>query len=143
MRVRFCSIAALVGLLLIAGWCEAGVFRHRAARHRSACNPCQLTCAVSCRQPETDQSVPPAPAATAMALGDSLLEKCDFGGAIAAYNKAIGFDPNCAKAYCERGRAYASKDDFDRAFADWSTAARLDPNYAYPHACLGAAYAKA
>jgi tetratricopeptide (TPR) repeat protein len=77
-----------------------------------------------------------------MALGDSLLEKCDFGGAIAAYNKAIGFDPNCAKAYCERGRAYASKDDFDRAFADWSTAARLDPNYAYPHACLGAAYAR-
>jgi tetratricopeptide (TPR) repeat protein len=67
------------------------------------------------------------PAALALARGDTLAEKGDLPGALAAYNTAIEQDPDNPLAYLGRGAAHRNKGDLDRAIADFSEAIRLEP----------------
>ena len=57
------------------------------------------------------------------------------------YTEAIRIDPNCADAYCNRGRAYLTKGDLGNAIADCTEAIRLDPKNAVAYLFRGAAYA--
>ena len=51
----------------------------------------------------------------------------EYDLAMAAYNAAIGGDPNNASGYVNRGLAYLAKGDFDSAIADFNTAIRIAP----------------
>ncbi len=51
----------------------------------------------------------------------------EYDLAMAAYNAAIGGDPNNASGYMNRGLAYLAKGDFDSANADFNTAIRIAP----------------
>jgi len=51
--------------------------------------------------------------------------KGDYDRAIADFSKVIASNPSDAKAYSNRGIAYASKGDYDRAIADFSKAIAL------------------
>jgi len=48
--------------------------------------------------------------------------------AIMDFNKALSLDPNNAKIYLQRGRAYSDKGDNDKAISDFNQALRLAPN---------------
>jgi len=56
----------------------------------------------------------------------TLLEKSDFDGAIADFDRVIGHDPHAAESYNGRGAAWRAKGEFDRAAADFSQAIKLD-----------------
>jgi tetratricopeptide (TPR) repeat protein len=60
--------------------------------------------------------------------GNERLDKEDFQGAIADYNKAIELDPNFALAYSSRGYAYDNLKQWQKAIADYNQAIKLDPN---------------
>jgi Tfp pilus assembly protein PilF len=66
----------------------------------------------------------------------------DLDKRIAEYTQAIKSNPNDAKAYSNRGRAYYGKGDYDKAIADYTQAIRLDPKDAVPYAHRGHAYNK-
>ena len=84
------------------------------------------------RPPMADDS---KSAAEALKRGDSLRERGDLDGAIAAYTEASRLDLRLAVAYHNRGVAYEKKGDHGRAIADFAEALRLDPNDA--EACDG------
>src|SRR4051794_21770034 len=54
--------------------------------------------------------------------GDTLGKKRDYDGAIAAFNKALEYDPDNAGALNLRGLAYGWKGEDDRALADYELA---------------------
>ena len=56
----------------------------------------------------------------------ALLERSDFDGAIADFDRAINLDPNGADSFNGRGAAWRAKGDLDRAEADFSHAIKLD-----------------
>jgi len=66
--------------------------------------------------------------------------KGQYDRAIEDFNKAIALDPNYAKAYTNRGIAYADKGQHDRAIEDYNKAIALDPNYAEAYTNRGVAY---
>ena len=65
-------------------------------------------------------------AAGALKRGDSLQEKGDYDGAIAAYTDSIRLDPKDARAYLSRGWAHVRNDESDKAITDCTVAIRLD-----------------
>src|SRR6266511_3782105 len=73
--------------------------------------------------------------------GNTDINNRDYDRAIAALSEAIRLDPKNARAFNNRGFAYARKGDMDRAIADYNEAIRLDPNYALASANRGIAYA--
>ncbi len=66
-------------------------------------------------------------ATEALKRGDSLREKSDFDGAIAAYTEAIQLDPKLAKAYRYRAFAWRKKGEYAKALADYTHALQLNP----------------
>src|SRR5205823_9248388 len=58
------------------------------------------------------------------------LEKSDWDGAIADFNRVLQFDPKLAKAYNGRGLAKVEKREWDGAMADFNRALQLDPKLA-------------
>ncbi|WP_375195345.1 tetratricopeptide repeat protein [Sphingobium sp.] len=62
----------------------------------------------------------------------------DWGGAIAAFDKAVEVAPKSAEAYLNRGLAYQAQGDDDRALADLDRAVHYAPNAArgYYHRSL-------
>jgi tetratricopeptide (TPR) repeat protein len=73
-------------------------------------------------------------------IGVSEEKKAVYDRAIADFTQAIRLDPANAKAYKERGDAYAGKGDLDRAIANYNQAIRLDPTYAAAYRNRGTAY---
>lgn len=51
--------------------------------------------------------------------------------ALADLNKALGFDPQLAGAYADRGRAYELRGDRDKAIADYRKALSLKSRQTY------------
>jgi tetratricopeptide (TPR) repeat protein len=126
MRRRVCFVVALGGLLFCSGLQDGQALAGPAARLRACSGQRRLMrrhCFYVSAVNDTSDSV-----ASAVALGDQLREKKDWDGAIAAYTKAIGLDPRCAKAFCGRGRALGNKGNLDASMADVNEAIRLDPN---------------
>lgn len=75
----------------------------------------------------------PGPAGRAAAhFADGLLSawQGDFGGAVAAFDRAIEITPRNAAAYLNRGLAYARRGMTERAIADLDRAVRYAPNAA-------------
>jgi tetratricopeptide (TPR) repeat protein len=66
-------------------------------------------------------------------LGDSLLKKRDYEGALAVLNKALELDPDNATVLNSRGLAYFNKGDEDRAMADYDLALQKRPNFPAPY----------
>jgi tetratricopeptide (TPR) repeat protein len=62
-------------------------------------------------------------------LGDSLIKKRDYDGAIAAFNKALEFDPDNVTALNGRGIAYSNKGDDEHALADYDLCLQKRPNF--------------
>jgi len=54
-------------------------------------------------------------------LGDSLLKKRDYDGALAAFNKALELDPDNAVVLNSRGLAYYNRGEEERALAELVT----------------------
>jgi tetratricopeptide (TPR) repeat protein len=65
-------------------------------------------------------------------LGDSLLKKRDYEGALAVLNKALELDPDNATVLNSRGLTYFNKGDEDRAMADFDLALQKRPNFPAP-----------
>jgi tetratricopeptide (TPR) repeat protein len=59
---------------------------------------------------------------------------------IAEYDRAIALNPKSAKAYFNRGNAYAAKKEYDRAIADYTDAIRLNPKSAITYKNRGLVY---
>ena len=55
---------------------------------------------------------------------------CQYGPAIADFDRAIGHDPQNAGAHNSRGLAHYANGDLRRAIADFDEALRLDPQIA-------------
>jgi tetratricopeptide (TPR) repeat protein len=66
-------------------------------------------------------------------IGDSLLKKRDYDGALAVLNKALELDPDSATVLNSRGLAYFNKGDEDRAMADYDLALQKRPNFPAPY----------
>jgi tetratricopeptide (TPR) repeat protein len=73
------------------------------------------------------------------ALGIALLDRGDYDGAVAEYQKAIRLDPYFAPSHNNLGLALQRKGDPDGAVAECKEAIRLDPSLAMPHINLGMA----
>jgi tetratricopeptide (TPR) repeat protein len=56
----------------------------------------------------------------------ALLEKSDFDGAIADFDRAIDLDPKAADSFNGRGAAWRAKGELERAKSDFSYAIKLD-----------------
>jgi tetratricopeptide (TPR) repeat protein len=141
MRASLCLVLGLVGLLLFPEPSDGCRFRarraaQRACSHRHCCDESEFPCE-SCRS----LCNAPDPALAELALGDSLREKQDWDGAIAAYTKAIGLDPKSSRAFCGRGRALANKGNLDAALADFNEAIRLDPKSDCAYSARGGIFA--
>jgi tetratricopeptide (TPR) repeat protein len=63
----------------------------------------------------------------------TLLEKSDFDGAIADFDRAIKLDPNGVDSFNGRGAAFRAKGDLDRAKDDFSHALTLDRDHLGAH----------
>ena len=70
-------------------------------------------------------------------LGQSLLNKKDFLGAIGAYRKAIAIKPGDPRGHHYLALALNTKDDIDGAIAEFREAIRLKPEDAGVHDWLG------
>src|SRR5439155_2868327 len=71
--------------------------------------------------------------------GIAKLQKSDWDGAIADFDRALQFDPKLAQAYANRGDAKTEKGDFDGAIADFNRALQLNPKLAPAYAGHGSA----
>jgi tetratricopeptide (TPR) repeat protein len=65
-------------------------------------------------------------------IGDSLLKKRDYDGALAVLDKALDLDPDNATVLNSRGLAYSNKGDEERALADFDLALQRRPNFSAP-----------
>jgi tetratricopeptide (TPR) repeat protein len=65
-------------------------------------------------------------------IGDSLLRKRDYDGALVVLNKALELDPDNATVLNSRGLAYGNKGDDERALADYDLALQRRPNFPAP-----------
>jgi tetratricopeptide (TPR) repeat protein len=65
-------------------------------------------------------------------LGDSLLKKRDYDGALTVLNKALELDPDNATVLNSRGLVYFNKGDEDRAMADFDLALQRRPSFPAP-----------
>jgi tetratricopeptide (TPR) repeat protein len=72
-------------------------------------------------------------------LGDALVRRGDYNGAVAAYQKITELDPRLPAAHFHLGIALKDKGDVDGAIAAYKRAIELDPRHARAHNNLGAA----
>jgi tetratricopeptide (TPR) repeat protein len=75
-------------------------------------------------------------------IGEELLSKQDYKGAIAAADKALSLDPNFVFAYGLRGAAFIALGQYQKCVDDCSKAIRLDPKYAHAYSLRGRAHGK-
>lgn len=61
-------------------------------------------------------------------IGNTHASQYRWDAAIDAYNKAIALDPGFARAYFNRGLAYAGLKHYDEAIADYEQAVAIDPS---------------
>jgi tetratricopeptide (TPR) repeat protein len=73
-------------------------------------------------------------------LGDILMKKRDYDGALAIFNKALEIDPDNPIVLNSRGYTYANKGDEVRALADYELALQKRPNYSPPYNNRGLIY---
>ena len=66
-------------------------------------------------------------------IGDSLLKKRDYEGALTVLNKALELDPDNATVLNSRGLAYSNKGEEERAMADFDLALQRRPNFPAPY----------
>ena len=66
----------------------------------------------------------------------------NYDNAIADYSCAIRLDPDHARDYYDRAKAYQDKRDYYQAIDDFTEAIRLDPNYAEAYHWRGYAHRK-
>ena len=71
------------------------------------------------------------------ALGSLLVNQADFDGAVAAYSRRIGVNPNNGEAHRQLGEIYFLQGRHDEALAEFAVAAWLDPADARAHAWAG------
>lgn len=117
-----------IGLSVVAGSAWAGDVE--TCRDNTAEATARLT---ACNAVIADDKVTGKPKAYATwYLGDSLLKKRDYEGALAAFNKALELDPDNAVILNSRGLAYFNKGDEERALADYDLALQKRPNYPAP-----------
>jgi eukaryotic-like serine/threonine-protein kinase len=79
----------------------------------------------------------------AQALGrqaDDFVQSKQWDKAIGAYTQAVEFDPKFARAWSNRGNAYAGLHQYEQALADYSKAIELDPKFATAWSNCGVAY---
>jgi tetratricopeptide (TPR) repeat protein len=79
----------------------------------------------------------------AQALGrqaDDFVQSKQWDKAIGAYTQAVEFDPKFARAWSNRGNAYAGLHQYEKALADYSKAIELDPKFATAWSNRGVAY---
>jgi len=72
--------------------------------------------------------------------GADYLDKKDYNGAIAEYNKAIELNPQYINAYLDRGVVYYGLGEYDRAIANYTQVINLNPLDPLAHYNLGLAY---
>src|SRR5262249_44536815 len=73
-------------------------------------------------------------------IGDSLLRKRNYDGALPALNKALELHPDNATVLNSRGLAYSNKGEEDRALADFDLALQKRPNFPAPFNNRGLIY---
>ena len=73
-------------------------------------------------------------------IGDALLRKRDYDGALAIFNKAMELDPDNAIVLNSRGLAYSNKGEEERALADFDLAMQKRPNFPAPYNNRGLIY---
>lgn len=73
-------------------------------------------------------------------VGDTLLKKRDYDGALVALNKALDVDPGNATVLNSRGLVYANKGDEERALSDYDLALQRRPNFPAPFNNRGLIY---
>lgn len=59
-----------------------------------------------------------------------MLQRSDYAGAVDAFSRAIGMDPNLAQAYVGRATAYVYEGNLQAALQDYNQALQRDPNIA-------------
>src|SRR5438552_6139344 len=108
-----------------------------AASDVETCRDNQAEAAVrltACTAVTADEKVTGKPKAYATwYLGDSLLKKRDYDGALAVFNKALELDPDNTTVLNSRGLAYSNKGDEERALADFDIAMQKRPNFPAPY----------
>jgi len=88
----------------------------------------------ACKTATADDKVTGKPKAFAnWYIGDALLKKRDYDGALAALNKALELDPDNATVLNSRGLAYSNKGEEERALADYDLATQRRPNFSAPY----------
>src|SRR4030095_6629442 len=89
---------------------------------------------VACNAAIADDKVTGKPKAFAhWYIGDSLLRKRDYDGALVIFHKALEGDPDNAVVLNSRGLAYSNKGEEERALADFDLAMQKRPNYPAPY----------
>ena len=73
--------------------------------------------------------------------GFNALESGNYSAAIKYYDEYLKRNPNNAKAYYNRGLAYANLQKYNEAISDYTTAISIDPNYADAYNNRGTVYA--
>jgi tetratricopeptide (TPR) repeat protein len=95
----------------------------------------------ACNAAIADDKVTGRPKAFAVwYIGDSLMKKRDYQGALALFNKALELDPDNAAVLNSRGFAYSNKGDEERALADYEAALQKRPNFPSPYNNRGLIY---
>jgi len=80
-------------------------------------------------------------AAAHLYLGMAYIELGDAERSFNEFQQALGLDPNYAKVYVNRGRAYyLLRRDESQAIADWEKALSLDPTYVQTYLNIAAVY---
>jgi Tfp pilus assembly protein PilF len=97
-----------------------------------------LGCGSGTEPPETPSASQQA--VTECNKGVAFTEREDWPTAIVCYTKAIGLDPDYARAYNRRGFAYFRQRKYDKAIADYTQEIRLDPNEPRAYHIRGIAY---
>jgi tetratricopeptide (TPR) repeat protein len=70
-------------------------------------------------------------------LGNILLDRREFGEAVAEYRTALNLNPNFQYAHNTLGRALEAEGKVTEAIAEYQTAIKLDPKNAEAHYNLG------
>src|ERR1700722_7518537 len=65
----------------------------------------------------------------ALKKGETYLDKKQYEEAIKEFSNAIGQDPNCKEAYCNRAYALAQLEEYKEAVEDCNKAIKVDPSF--------------
>ena len=71
---------------------------------------------------------------------EKMLKLLDFAGAVEDYNKIIKLDPNCMRAYLDRGEAKMSLKDYVSAIEDFNKVLEIAPDHIWAYNCCIEAY---